>query len=325
MTSRAHELYRQITKHEDPAAFLESMITDQRTESEFLEFKGASKIQPKQVKEFWSQTLSAFANTEGGVLIWGIRAARIDHPDDPSRKIDVATAPDFVPNPEAFIQSLKDVQLEACIEPIPGVEFFLVVCDGGGFVVCLVPEGKHKPYRATLEQAKQYYQRVGDNSVVISHSLLRSLFYPTSKSLLCISTHVAEGMLHDDPEDVIFVSKLQNVGAATAREIYVSIEWPFNRGFAWEPTWNPRTRSNDPVRGMVYGHPLHPGEEVLMGHLKILRHTSDPHQASLRKGFDSDLTFHIADHAPQKVQVRYNPSELFHYREEKSFMPLEEG
>ena len=48
-----------------------------------------------------------------------------------------------------------------------------------GCVVCLIPEGKNKPYRAKLVDEK-YFMRAPDRMEVIPHSLLRSLFYPTS-------------------------------------------------------------------------------------------------------------------------------------------------
>lgn len=136
-------------------------MTSEKAETEYLEFKGG-RIQddPSAVKRFWSQAISGFANTEGGVLIWGIRATRIEHPDDRSRKIDAASELDLVPQPATFVQLLKDVLLEACVEPVQGIELAGVDAgngDGKGFVVCLIPEGKHKPYRAELDPKRQYY------------------------------------------------------------------------------------------------------------------------------------------------------------------------
>ena len=113
MPSRAHEFFRQIVDGDNPAQFLQELVDSRRPENEFLEFKGASRIQQKQVREFWSQALSGFANTEGGVLIWGVRAARIQSPDEPSRRIDVASEHDLVPHPTAIVQSLKVLLLEA--------------------------------------------------------------------------------------------------------------------------------------------------------------------------------------------------------------------
>lgn len=228
MPSRAHEFFRQIVEHGNPARFLEEMVHSKRPENEFLEFKGASKIQRKQVKEFWSQALSGFANTEGGVLIWGVRADRVQSPDDPSRRIDVAHDLDLVPNPTTFVQSLKDLLLEAVIEPLQGIDFadFNAQCGGEeGFVVCLIPEGDHKPYRGLLASPAQYYQRIGDNFVVIPHSLLRSLFYPRITPILSISI-VAKSHADEHGASVTFEGEIGNAGKGTARDICVLVESP---------------------------------------------------------------------------------------------------
>ena len=76
---------------------------------------------------------------------------------------------------------LKDVRLEATVDPVQGVKYEHYDAgkgDGSGFVVCLIPEGENKPYREAIDPAKQYYQRIGDSFAVIPHAMLRSLFYP---------------------------------------------------------------------------------------------------------------------------------------------------
>jgi hypothetical protein len=89
---------------------------------------------------------------------------------------------DLAPHPEVLAETLKDVMLQAVIDPVQGVriEHYPATSANGGFVACLIPEGNHKPYRAQLDGgSEQYYQRIGDSIVFIPHSLLRSLFYPT--------------------------------------------------------------------------------------------------------------------------------------------------
>ena len=234
MPSRAHEFFRQIVDGDNPAQFLQELVDSRRPENEFLEFKGASRIQQKQVREFWSQALSGFANTEGGVLIWGVRAARIQSPDEPSRRIDVASELDLVPHPTAFVQSLKDLLLEAVIEPLQGIELAQFNAGEGGedgFVACLIPEGSHKPYRAQLDASRQYYQRIGDNFVVLPHSLLRSLFYPRIGPALSISI-AATSSAEAESASVTFDAEISNAGMGTARDVCVLAESPMEATFS---------------------------------------------------------------------------------------------
>lgn len=157
MPSRAAILFDEINK--SPAAMIAQMIVEKRQESDYLEFKCGSKLNErgdklteKSAKRYWSQALSGFGNTEGGVLIWGVDARKTPSPDDPSIQIEAATAADYVPNAVEFAEMLKRVKLDATVDPIPGAEIKPVITDGtAGYVVCFVPQGKNPPYRAALD------------------------------------------------------------------------------------------------------------------------------------------------------------------------------
>lgn len=218
MASRAVEFFRQLKSHPQPAQFIRKLVADQTPESDFLEFK-AGRILEKDIKKYWSQALSGFANTEGGVLIFGVRTDRIDVGS--GRPIDAAADIDLVPNPAPLAQLLKDNYLHATVDPVLGVEYLPIEDqpDGGGFAVCLVPEGSHKPYRAELDASKNYFQRAGDSFVIINHSLLRTLFYPRNAPQFEIElrVHFLNIMLR------MVYATIRNVGTGTARETMAEI------------------------------------------------------------------------------------------------------
>ena len=224
MASRAIELFRQIVVDPAQAVLLRKMATNKTPESESLEFKGG-RISETEAKKYWSQALSGFANTGGGVLIFGIKTDRVEPPEG-GRKIDTAVDVDLVRNPSQFVQLLKDNHLGATTDPVQGVEYLAVPAepDGSGFVVCVVPEGNNKPYRAELDPSKQYFQRVGDKLLIIPHALLRSRFYPRLMSKFEITAVVtsAEG---PGIEYIEFTSSILNQGTATARDLLMNISW----------------------------------------------------------------------------------------------------
>jgi hypothetical protein len=99
-SSQALHFFQMIAHAERPAEYLRSLVKSNPPsfESEWLDFKGAAQLtatrQPpevagknaEKVKEIWSEALSGFANTQGGVLVWGI-----DAPKDPATGIDAAS------------------------------------------------------------------------------------------------------------------------------------------------------------------------------------------------------------------------------------------
>src|SRR5258708_788503 len=79
------EILREIREHKghaDPVAYLRAMVgsATPTTESEYLEFKGWAgpkyTLAEKDEGRIWSEALSSFATTSGGVLVWGIDARK---------------------------------------------------------------------------------------------------------------------------------------------------------------------------------------------------------------------------------------------------------
>src|SRR4051794_40958325 len=101
--TRAKQLFNEITQASSPADFIEQMIRDRRAETEYLEFKGG-KTNSKDARRLWSKALSGFANTEGGVLIWGVRTDPTPSLDDPRINVDVAVVPEYIENPMEFAE-----------------------------------------------------------------------------------------------------------------------------------------------------------------------------------------------------------------------------
>lgn len=219
MASRAQELFEQIKAGNvsDQLAFLHKLATG-TAEEEYLEFKNGTYLE--NVKKHWSQALSGFANTEGGLLIFGIKAHKADNGS--GVLIDTSNGADMVANPDELVQTLKDNRINSTVDAVPGVQYFTVKeTSGKGFVVVLIPEGPHKPYRAEVCEPKKYYwQRVGDSFIDISHSMLRSLFYPRITSNLDVAIKIEQ-----DGKTYRFISFVRNIGIATASNLAVHVEF----------------------------------------------------------------------------------------------------
>jgi hypothetical protein len=137
-----------------------------------------------------------------------------------------------------------------------------------------IPEGPFKPYRA--EQAgQQWYIRAGDNTVVMSRSMLQALFFPRTKALFRAQAELSWIPL-DRPgpegEDRAYFScfaKLVNDGTATVRNTLVVLQYDLGDrdGYA-EPLveFSPSKLwvSNSKIKPWEFETevPLHPGRII---------------------------------------------------------------
>src|SRR5437867_3894786 len=133
--SLAQEFFDQILSAPDKLAFLNALVNPAKLyfEEEWLEFKCAPNIDAVEVQQTWSKALSGFANTGGGVLIWGIRAVK-----DKATGVDCASAADPIDNPAALKSRLMQLHHQATDPPVLGVkvEQYAAPTSGKGFVVC---------------------------------------------------------------------------------------------------------------------------------------------------------------------------------------------
>jgi hypothetical protein len=262
--SQAKHFFEQVRTAPDSSSFLRSLIssTEPTYETEWLEFKGGASLLDNELKKTWSEALAGFANTQGGVLIFGIDARQ-----DRETGIDAACGESLVPNVHAFVSRLQQLHGQSTEPSVLGVEYCPAPANNesaNGFVVCYIPESPYRPHRAEAA-GRNYYIRASDKFLVPSVSLLRALFYPRSQALI---TPTARGEVHvqrlsgQDIESHEISIQLQNYGTASGYDVYVSAEY--------QPRETARPHVN---RGSREGHlqfpysatllsPIHPCQRV---------------------------------------------------------------
>jgi hypothetical protein len=262
--SLARLFYEQIIGSADPAAFIRGLVSSSppTREEEWLDFK--LFVNDRDAKETWSAALSGFANTGGGVLVWGIDARK-----DPTDQIDAACKAVPIAEPAKLVSRLKELHRGATDPPVMGVEIreFLDAESSEGFVVCSVPESKSKPHRAEHVKNKPYYLRAGDNFVIAGPSVLRSLFYPqTSASFRVFATAGWEDRPGADKQWRLDL-RIQNVGTATAQELWMIM--PIAKGSLFQATSEWHSSGTTDGIGAWYSFSLHPSMTVSIGRLII--------------------------------------------------------
>lgn len=311
MSSAAQNYFRQITSASDPAAFLSALVSTSPPtfETEWLDFKGNPK--PQHVQEIWSKSISAFGNTEGGVLIWGIDARRNEE------GIDCAADLSLIEDAAKLKSQLLELQHQVTDPPVSGVaveHFRIGPKTLEGFVVCLVPESQVKPVRADRVKNKPYYIRVGTSAVIPSPSLLRSLFYPQSKSKLKLFVTPTLPFGSQPEFDAKFEVTIQNQGPATAHDVQIVMQ-KHHLIKAWNALgWG--IRSHISGTAFYYGAaPLHPGDSsIAIGFSLSVKAGNHPYMAGFLPVFHTDAIFwftvYSSDHDAQHFAVRFDGHEI---------------
>jgi hypothetical protein len=171
---RAEDLFLRI-KSGGAAEVLE-MIKDEVVEELFLDYKQAATAAPFKSlahsdRKNLAKAVSGFANSEGGVIIWGV-----DCRHDPPRG-DVPTKPHPIANPNAFKSLVEGALTGVTLPAHRGVESVVLKAKGAsdGFLVTHVPVGLNVPYR-TLVEKEEYFIRAGSNFLPAPHAVLAGMF-----------------------------------------------------------------------------------------------------------------------------------------------------
>jgi hypothetical protein len=138
-------------------------------------------------------------------------------------------------------------------------------------VVCLIPSGPFKPYRAELGGKKQFFMRAVDTFYVPSVTVLRALFYPQTRAVFEVTARLEVDLDADRiagrPEQRI-LSKcaidLKNAGTATARAPYIVVHIdpkPEPGRIVWPPRWIGRFVSDEKCN-CDSSYPIHPDFSV---------------------------------------------------------------
>src|SRR5262245_35194 len=134
MPSAATVWFEEIFKGQSAYGYIQSVDTSAEpvVENEWRDFKEKNpQGKERELRTAWSEALAAFANTEGGVVVWGVECKRNQHGIDQVREVRP------IDGPEQWAQRLRDWHIEATSQPVTGVQIEVVKHpnENKGFVV----------------------------------------------------------------------------------------------------------------------------------------------------------------------------------------------
>lgn len=165
-------------------------------------------------KKNLAKAVSGFANSGGGVLVWGVK--------------DGSLKPKPISNVQKFLSNLLQLSSQATTPAVEGIDGEWIESETNsedGFALLYIPESQLPPHRVILnlnDIKDHYYFRTADSFLIASHTQLEDMFgrRPRPKLGLYVDLNLAGGSISEKFVKVVF--GIENKGRSIAKSPYFS-------------------------------------------------------------------------------------------------------
>ncbi|MBI5020942.1 MAG: ATP-binding protein [Ignavibacteriales bacterium] len=196
---------------------IDNFLAQSQEEHLTLDFKVVNRpdLSHSDDKKNLAKALSGFANSSGGIIIWGVDARKN------TDGVDCACGKREIKPLSLFISRLNELTGEGVSPTVSAVRHrSITVAEDSGFAVTIVPESESCPHMAKLGEDR-YYKRSGDSFYKMEHYDLEDMFGRRKKPKLNLITKFAfagggtnAGSKH---VNVQITFALENVGRGPAK------------------------------------------------------------------------------------------------------------
>lgn len=219
---------------------IRQLLTDRVKENIYLELKTKKNRSTPELddSDSWqfSRALSGFANSDGGVLVWGVET---DKEDRASKLKPIAAVSDF----EA---RLKKSLLNSVQPFVDGVRMESILENdgtGSGYLKVLIPRSDKAPHRA-MRADREYFRRSTEGFYRLEHFDLEDALGRRPHPSLVMTVKLVPRAGEDPQEEVRFA--LRNEGRGIARYVGAWCEFSGEVAIAaTNPGWNNDTNLNE--------------------------------------------------------------------------------
>jgi len=213
---QASALYEAIIRFDD----VEQLVHDRVKEDIHLEFKMKKDRRGPDldVSDAWqfSRALSGFANSDGGVLLWGIET---DKEERACKMKPISSVVDF----EARLKKSLVNSVQPFVDNVK-IESILQSSDSrDGYVKVLIPRSEKTPHRAMLAD-REYFRRSTEGFYRLEHFDLEDAFGRRPHPVLVLQLRLIPRPGEDPHEELSFC--LRNDGRSIARYVGCVCEFP---------------------------------------------------------------------------------------------------
>ncbi|ADY64457.1 AlbA family DNA-binding domain-containing protein [Agrobacterium tumefaciens] len=253
-----------------------------RQETLQLEFKANDPRDPifangeltKPGRKILAKEISAFANSAGGLLVFGVDCRVVD-------KVDQADKLTPIPSLARAETAVRDAASELLqprhdgirVASIPSVEEL-----DTGYIIIDVPRSERRPHRSEATDQKQYFKRSGASAFAMEHYDIEDAFRRVSTPDLTFEASYEYYQQIGEEYKYKIKFAVENVSDVTAKMINLQLsdikgihfeQDPYTVPIVRETYYDGKTHLAGPI-----DFALHPGERRIFHHYKFTAHTN---------------------------------------------------
>lgn len=261
----------------DGEAAFKRLVAEQQQEFVELEFKTKADAThgayERHDKQNLAKELSAFSNSMGGLLVWGIDARNnADGIDCAVSLFPIAEIDRFKAQTQSLVGSLlapknDDIYIEA----VPSTDN-----PGSGYLLVLIGRSDRRPHRSEASGEKGYFKRVGDSAYAMEHYDIEDAFNRLAPATLKIHWELRERVQISETRAWSILLNLANETRISARFPYLNLSNLIGSVFAPLELGGQRVgmpQSNLRGSNCFAGgadHVIHPGQLITMTALLVV-------------------------------------------------------
>jgi len=206
-------------------ADLDQYLAELQEENLHLDFKtlAGPGLKASDDRQNLAKALSGFANSDGGVIVWGVDARKN------TDGVDCATSLRPIAGVAALVSRLNGLTSDMVNPTVDGIQHRVVHqdADASGFAATLVPRSDAGPHMAKAG-LDRYYKRSGDSFLKMEHFDVADMFGRRPRpSLALFYTITAAGRKCIEGRIVVMlriVLGIENSGRGIARAPYLAVK-----------------------------------------------------------------------------------------------------
>lgn len=208
---------------------IKEYVSLETPEDLFLEFKTANFPHKTEfdLKNI-AKCISGFANSTGGIVVWGISTSENKH------GVDAASKHKPIKEYYKFLNYLQRNEGKATTPSVSGIQYKRIKDrSNGGYIAMYIPSSENAPHMAQFGE-KHYFKRSGDSFYQCEHfDIVDMLNRKTSPKLkIELSKESLNEQKSGDRTQFRYSTllKLSNIGKAVAKHInvFICINHPYN-------------------------------------------------------------------------------------------------